>query len=318
MKRYLNFNDQYQYAGGSCPFSGLPPCTRKPGWVLDASAELRLSNPLLSVVPDGARSSSAATSCASACIFAGDIGAAPPPAAAAAAASLGLCPRLDGTDPCRASACCVARGCCAPSGSAGGGDTRRVGTSGVVHPGAAPRESGSGSALVELSRVVPWAVAGGAASLGRPEYTCPGWPYRKNCDVSLIGRWACAVRARLWRTQMTSPRSARTSPKKPPTTPPTMAPTCVLVVLSCTGAIVGDDVGGDMEDAGAAVVVVTTDDGVVEAGRVDGPWLAAAPTPVRIRVGVGWSYILFCVKYGAAMRWKDVQLVSQKRLLPLI
>lgn len=258
----------------------------------------------MSVVPDGARSNSAATSCASACMFAGDIGGAPPPAAAvaaaAAAASLGLCPRLDGTDPCRASAWCVARGCCAPSGSAGGGDTRRVGTSGVVHPGAAPR--GSGSALVELSRVVPWAVAGGAASLGRPEYTGPGWPYWKTCDASLIGRWACAVRARPWRTQMTRPRSARTSPKKPPTTPPTMAPTCVLVVLGSTGVGVGDVVGGDVEDAGAVVVVVTVGAEVVEAGRVDGPWLAAAPIPVKIRVGVGWSYILFCVKYGATMR----------------
>ena len=72
-----------------------------------------------------------------------------------------------------------------------------------------------------------------------------------------------------------------------------MAPTCVLVVLSCAGVGVGDDIGGDVEDAGAVVVVMTVEAGVVEAVRVDGPWLAAAPTPVRIRVGVGWLYILF-------------------------
>lgn len=221
-------------------------------------------------------------------MFAADIGGAPPPAAAAAAAvSLGLAPRLDGTDPCRASAWFEGRGCCAPSGNAGGGEERRVGTSGVVHPGATP-ERGSGSALVELSCTVPVPGPVCAASLGRPEYTGPGLPYWKNADASLIGRCGADVRARLWRAQMTRPRRTKTIPKKPPTTPPTMAPTCDLALLSCTGVGVGVGVDVDVGAVEEAVaVVVTVVAGVVEAGRVDGPWLAAAPIPVRIRVGVG-------------------------------
>ncbi len=45
-----------------------------------------------------------------------------------------------------------------------------------------------------------------------------------------------------------------------------MAPTCDLVVLVSTGVGVGDVVGGDVEDAGAVVVVVTVGAEVVRRG----------------------------------------------------